>query len=101
MVSALSEIVVRTHQLRVHMSHVGHPMLGDTIYSPRNVIVAAPRLCLHARSISLKHPVTGLPMIVDSLPNTIEAARNQQDIGDGASSCELGKRKVDKIVSVV
>ncbi len=48
----------RTHQIRVHMKHIGHPVCGDPIYgSPRGARV--PRLMLHAYSLSFTHPSTG------------------------------------------
>ena len=48
----------RTHQIRVHMKHIGHPVCGDPIYgSPRGAKV--PRLMLHAYSLSFTHPSTG------------------------------------------
>ncbi|WP_147692560.1 pseudouridine synthase [Vogesella mureinivorans] len=49
----------RTHQLRVHMQALGHPMLGDTLYAPLAVQQAAPRLCLHACALQLRHPHSG------------------------------------------
>jgi 23S rRNA pseudouridine1911/1915/1917 synthase len=45
----------RTHQLRVHMKHLGHPILGDEKYGRRE---SFPRLALHAQSIALTHPIT-------------------------------------------
>ena len=48
----------RSHQLRVHMSHIGHPILGDTIYAPPDVQSMCPRLCLHAHILKFKHPTT-------------------------------------------
>ena len=48
----------RTHQIRVHMKHLGHPVCGDPIYgSPRGAKV--PRLMLHAYSLAFTHPTTG------------------------------------------
>ena len=48
----------RTHQIRVHMKHLGHPVCGDPIYgSPRGAKV--PRLMLHAWSLAFTHPRTG------------------------------------------
>lgn len=48
----------RTHQIRVHMKHIGHPVCGDPIYgSPKGAKV--PRLMLHAYSLSFTHPTTG------------------------------------------
>lgn len=46
----------RTHQLRVHLSSIGHPILGDTKYGKNDGI---PRLALHAQLIGFQHPVTG------------------------------------------
>lgn len=46
----------RTHQLRVHMQALGHPILGDPFYAPPAIQAKAPRLCLHAQSLSFKHP---------------------------------------------
>ena len=45
----------RTHQLRVHMKHLGHPILGDEKYGQK---VSFPRLALHAQSIGFTHPIT-------------------------------------------
>lgn len=48
----------RTHQIRVHMKHIGHPVCGDPIYgNPRGLKV--PRLMLHAYSLTFTHPATG------------------------------------------
>jgi tRNA pseudouridine32 synthase/23S rRNA pseudouridine746 synthase len=49
----------RSHQLRVHLSHVGHPILGDPLYGTAKTLAAAPRLMLHAEWIELAHPTTG------------------------------------------
>lgn len=49
----------RTHQLRVHMAHLGHPILGDNLYAHEEALNAAPRLCLHAHALSFFHPVYG------------------------------------------
>jgi tRNA pseudouridine32 synthase/23S rRNA pseudouridine746 synthase len=55
---ALEPITGRTHQLRVHMQHLGHPMLGDALYAPPGQAGATPRLLLHACRLQLCHPVT-------------------------------------------
>ncbi len=47
----------RTHQIRVHMSHIGHPVLGDTLYGGENPLLIG-RQALHAASLSLVHPIT-------------------------------------------
>ena len=50
----------RTHQIRVHMLSVGHPLLGDKIYAPNlKTAVRVPRLMLHAYSLAFTHPTTG------------------------------------------
>lgn len=46
----------RTHQIRVHMAHIGHPVAGDTVYGPRKVITELGGQCLHARHIGFVHP---------------------------------------------
>lgn len=48
----------RTHQIRVHMSSLGHPLVGDTLYNMLPSAKAAPRQCLHAYRISFLHPIT-------------------------------------------
>ena len=50
----------RTHQIRVHMLSIGHPLLGDQIYAPKlKTPVRIPRLMLHAYSLAFTHPTTG------------------------------------------
>jgi tRNA pseudouridine32 synthase/23S rRNA pseudouridine746 synthase len=49
----------RTHQLRVHMLSIGHPILGDQFYSTGEVLAAADRLQLHAEELSFAHPADG------------------------------------------
>lgn len=56
---ALQPLTGRTHQLRVHLQAVGHPILGDRLYAPAPVAAAAPRLLLHAQCLQLQHPQTG------------------------------------------
>ena len=48
----------RTHQIRVHMQSIGHPLVGDTVYSGRNKKPVFPRQALHAFKLSLLHPET-------------------------------------------
>lgn len=48
----------RTHQIRVHMSYIGHPVAGDDVYGPKKVITSLQGQCLHARKIGFIHPVT-------------------------------------------
>lgn len=49
----------RTHQIRVHMAHIGHPVAGDAVYGPKKVIASLNGQCLHARVIGFVHPVSG------------------------------------------
>ncbi|HQD14086.1 MAG TPA: RluA family pseudouridine synthase [Ottowia sp.] len=56
---ALEPVTGRSHQLRVHLLALGHPIVGDTLYGPPD---GAPRLMLHARALQLTHPVTGQPL---------------------------------------
>ena len=55
---ALQPQTGRTHQLRVHLKAIGHPIWGDALYAPPEVLARAPRLLLHAQSLALQHPVT-------------------------------------------
>lgn len=56
---ALEPLTGRTHQLRVHLQAIGHPILGDALYAPPNVLAMAPRLLLHASHLAFAHPVDG------------------------------------------
>jgi tRNA pseudouridine32 synthase/23S rRNA pseudouridine746 synthase len=49
----------RSHQLRVHLSAIGHPILGDDLYAPPEVASRATRLLLHAESLTIAHPQNG------------------------------------------
>ena len=49
----------RTHQIRVHMAYIGHPVAGDAVYGPKNVITQLGGQCLHAGTIGFIHPRTG------------------------------------------
>lgn len=49
----------RTHQIRVHMSYIGHPLVGDDVYGPKKVITELSGQCLHAMRLGFKHPVSG------------------------------------------
>jgi tRNA pseudouridine32 synthase/23S rRNA pseudouridine746 synthase len=54
----LRPLTGRSHQLRVHLNAIGHPILGDDLYAPPNVVAMADRLLLHAQTLSLTHPTT-------------------------------------------
>ncbi len=76
----------RTHQIRVHLSAVGHPILGDRTYGGAGEDVAAiglDRPFLHACRLSFEHPFTGAPVVVDEplpadLVEALERARHQR-----------------------
>ncbi|MCF2651784.1 RluA family pseudouridine synthase [Anaeromassilibacillus senegalensis] len=52
----------RTHQIRVHMAYIGHPVAGDPVYGPKKVITSLHGQCLHAGLIGFIHPRTGAYM---------------------------------------
>ena len=54
----------RTHQIRVHMAHIGHPILGDTVYGHKKPELGQESQCLHAGALCFTHPRTGLPVMV-------------------------------------
>lgn len=56
----------RTHQIRVHMSYIGHPVAGDPVYGPKKVIEYLNGQCLHAGLIGFKHPRTGKYIEIES-----------------------------------
>ena len=54
----------RTHQIRVHMAHIGHPILGDMVYGHKKPELGQDSQCLHAGSLCFTHPRTGQPVLV-------------------------------------
>ena len=56
----------RTHQIRVHMAYIGHPVAGDEVYGPHKVITVLGGQCLHAKKVGFDHPRTGERMEFDS-----------------------------------
>jgi 23S rRNA pseudouridine1911/1915/1917 synthase len=85
----------RTHQIRVHMAHIGHPLIGDADYGAgfrsranrlsepaKSLALAFPRQALHARLLAFPHPATGVPMRFETDPPAdfralAEALRNR------------------------
>ncbi|PTT86685.1 pseudouridine synthase, partial [Pelomonas sp. HMWF004] len=65
----------RRHQIRRHLKHIAHPILGDATHGkgPLNRAVAAhlgvQRLWLHARRLALVHPLSGAPLCLEARPN--------------------------------
>jgi tRNA pseudouridine32 synthase/23S rRNA pseudouridine746 synthase len=62
----LEPVTGRSHQLRVHLRAIGHPILGDRLYAPPHLQLRANRLLLHACSLSLVHPVSGESLSFES-----------------------------------
>lgn len=78
----------RTHQIRVHMAHMGHPIIGDSLYGGPAVLkigrkepLPVPRQMLHASRLRLKHPITGQDMEWASDP--------PDDMADVISGCRM------------
>lgn len=72
----------RTHQIRVHMSHIGHPVLGDILYGGEDVNLIE-RQALHSRYLSFNHPVTDERIdlegpLFEDMENLIERLRNEK-----------------------
>lgn len=63
---ALEPLTGRSHQLRVHLAAIGHPILGDTLYAPDETAAAAPRLLLHASALAFVHPLETRPVRFES-----------------------------------
>ena len=64
----------RTHQIRVHMAHIGHPILGDTVYGRKKPELGQDSQCLHAGALCFRHPRDGRPVMVFApLPEYFEA----------------------------
>ena len=61
----LKPITGRSHQLRVHMQYLGHPIVGDTLYATPEQQHLMPRLCLHAAQLSFMHPFREKPVAFD------------------------------------
>ena len=64
----------RTHQIRVHMAHIGHPILGDTVYGNKKPVPGLQGQCLHAVGLRFLHPRTGEPVELNcGLPEEFQA----------------------------
>ncbi|MFQ5948317.1 MAG: RluA family pseudouridine synthase [Acidimicrobiia bacterium] len=62
----------RTHQIRVHLASIGHPVVGDAVYGNKGAEPPGPRVWLHATRLSFKHPIAGDELTVESpLPDDL------------------------------
>jgi len=62
----------RTHQIRIHFSHAGHPLVGDETYGAASALIARP--ALHSHHVALAHPITGARIVAESpLPPDMQA----------------------------
>ncbi|MGH2453905.1 MAG: RluA family pseudouridine synthase [bacterium] len=76
----------RTHQLRVHFAHLGHPLVGDSLYGRRGEAWGMTRQALHAYRLRFDHPRTGVPVVVEApLPDDMAAALEALRRGAGHS----------------
>jgi 23S rRNA pseudouridine1911/1915/1917 synthase len=74
----------RTHQIRVHLRSISHPIIGDRVYGRRGVIGDPGRPWLHARELAFEHPATGEPLVfVSELP--LDLSDSLVSLGEPAS----------------
>lgn len=76
----------RTHQIRVHMSHIGHPLIGDSLYGGSNTDLLQ-RQALHAYKLSFRHPISGKPITIqaplpDDMSTLLETLRRENIYGN-------------------
>ena len=70
----------RTHQIRVHLASIGHPLLGDVVYGSKKPWPGLAGQCLHARKLKFVHPTTGKPVELECpLPDWFEKVLKQID----------------------
>ena len=70
----------RTHQIRVHLSHIGYPIIGDEVYSNGKNKWNIEGQCLHAKSLDFKHPITGKEMHIEAeLPEYFQKILEELD----------------------
>jgi tRNA pseudouridine32 synthase / 23S rRNA pseudouridine746 synthase len=63
---SLQPLTGRSHQLRVHLQAIGHPIVGDALYAPPDVRALSTRLLLHAERLELPHPAQGDTLVLES-----------------------------------
>ena len=71
----------RTHQIRVHMAYLGHPLLGDTVYGAKKPVPGLAGQCLHAAQLTFTHPTSGERLTVDApLPDWFTAVLKRYEL---------------------
>ena len=71
----------RTHQIRVHMASIGHPLLGDVVYGGKKPWPGLAGQCLHAACLTFTHPTTGERMTVEApLPDWFRAVLGKLEL---------------------
>ena len=71
----------RTHQIRVHMAYLGHPLLGDVVYGAKKPVPGLAGQCLHAAQLTFTHPATGKRMTVEApLPDWFNAILKRYEL---------------------
>lgn len=71
----------RTHQIRVHLQAIGHPVVGDPVYGPKQGTLPLKRQFLHAYQVQLTHPITGAPLEFEApLPADLQKILDQKSV---------------------
>jgi 23S rRNA pseudouridine1911/1915/1917 synthase len=79
-----SLVTGRTHQIRVHFAHLGHPVAGDRVYAPGRDELGIGRQALHAWRLEIRHPGTGAPLTFQAAPPADFAAAVAQARAQGS-----------------
>jgi 23S rRNA pseudouridine1911/1915/1917 synthase len=79
-----SLVTGRTHQIRVHFAHLGHPVAGDRVYAPGRDDLGITRQALHAWRLRIRHPATGASLSVEAAPPADFAAAVAQARAQGS-----------------
>jgi len=80
----------RTHQIRVHLAAIGHPLAGDWLYGQRNEA----RPMLHARRLEMKHPKSGEPLSVEApVPDDFLQTLRQRGLSAGLNNVDPGTNR--------
>ncbi len=82
----------RTHQIRAHLEAIGHPVVADQRYAPREPVLGLSRLFLHAAQLGFEHPVTGDAMRFESpLPAELADLARSHGFSEELFAIDLGE----------